>query len=461
MAELPPQRHLVLILARNFASRLATAVFLVDAEGRVIFFNEAAEELLATKFLEGHGMSAEEYTGLFRPTARGGRAPGAHRDPARDRRQPPGALARPADDHGRRRRPAAHRGDGRAAARARRRPGRRDRVLLGTRRGLSRAHPLLGQPRDDRLTRRRHGALRREHVLRGGPPGRRDAPDARRRDRRPRPRPRARRGAGPEDRPPDHAPPRRPRRGPRGVRADLAGGDGPARLGAAVAGRLARGRASRPTSRPRCSPSTSPRCRRWSRSTTRPRARGRSAARRSARPRSSTRGSPSATASRPTASRVAYLTDHEPALGTDLGTAAPEWVSGAALAWEADVLIHDCQYTEEEYAARVGFGHSSTAARRGVREHDRRPAPRPVPPRPDALGRRGRGDARARALAVGRGSLARRDRGRGRRDRGVAARRSVGRARTRPTTQPRMPSSRTSVPTGSDRSKPRRRPSRW
>jgi PAS domain S-box-containing protein len=68
MAEPPPQRHLILILARNFASRLATAVFLVDAEGRVIYFNEAAEELLGTRFQEGHGMSADEYTGLFRPT---------------------------------------------------------------------------------------------------------------------------------------------------------------------------------------------------------------------------------------------------------------------------------------------------------------------------------------------------------------------------------------------------------
>jgi len=58
---------------------------------------------------------------------------------------------------------------------------------------------------------------------------------------------------------------------------------------------------------------------------------------------------------------LTYLTDHEPALGMDLETAAPEWISGAALAWEADLLIHDCQYTEEEYAARVGFGHSSTA----------------------------------------------------------------------------------------------------
>jgi PAS domain S-box-containing protein len=67
MADPPPQRHLILILARNFASRLATAVFLVDEKGRVIFFNEAAEDLLGTRFEEGHGMSAEEYTKLFRP----------------------------------------------------------------------------------------------------------------------------------------------------------------------------------------------------------------------------------------------------------------------------------------------------------------------------------------------------------------------------------------------------------
>ena len=72
MADPPPQRHLILILARNFASRLATAVFLVDEKGRVIFFNEAAEDLLGTRFEEGHGMSAEEYTKLFRPAGEGG-----------------------------------------------------------------------------------------------------------------------------------------------------------------------------------------------------------------------------------------------------------------------------------------------------------------------------------------------------------------------------------------------------
>ena len=57
---------------------------------------------------------------------------------------------------------------------------------------------------------------------------------------------------------------------------------------------------------------------------------------------------------------LADLTDHEPALAVDLSTADPGWVSGFAGAAGADVLIHDCQYTEEEYPDRAGFGHSST-----------------------------------------------------------------------------------------------------
>jgi phosphoribosyl 1,2-cyclic phosphodiesterase len=57
---------------------------------------------------------------------------------------------------------------------------------------------------------------------------------------------------------------------------------------------------------------------------------------------------------------LAYLTDHEPALAVDLSAVDPGWVSGFEVASGADVLIHDCQYTEEEYPARAGFGHSST-----------------------------------------------------------------------------------------------------
>ena len=46
---------------------------------------------------------------------------------------------------------------------------------------------------------------------------------------------------------------------------------------------------------------------------------------------------------------VAYIPDHEPALGTSLDGLEPEWISGYDLARDADLLIHDCQYTDEEY----------------------------------------------------------------------------------------------------------------
>jgi phosphoribosyl 1,2-cyclic phosphodiesterase len=58
---------------------------------------------------------------------------------------------------------------------------------------------------------------------------------------------------------------------------------------------------------------------------------------------------------------MTYISDHEPALGTDLANVSPEWVSGYELARGADVLFHDAQYTEEEYPHRVGWGHSSIA----------------------------------------------------------------------------------------------------
>lgn len=57
---------------------------------------------------------------------------------------------------------------------------------------------------------------------------------------------------------------------------------------------------------------------------------------------------------------LAYLTDHEPALGADLANDPTEWISGFSVAHGADVLIHDCQYTPEEYVGRLGFGHSTT-----------------------------------------------------------------------------------------------------
>ena len=58
---------------------------------------------------------------------------------------------------------------------------------------------------------------------------------------------------------------------------------------------------------------------------------------------------------------LTYISDHEPALGIDLSSASPDWVSGYGLARGADVLFHDAQYTEDEYPHRVGWGHSSIA----------------------------------------------------------------------------------------------------
>jgi phosphoribosyl 1,2-cyclic phosphodiesterase len=56
---------------------------------------------------------------------------------------------------------------------------------------------------------------------------------------------------------------------------------------------------------------------------------------------------------------VAYLSDHEPALGCHPFPSYAEWTSGSDLAAGVDVLIHDSQYTEEEYASRIGWGHST------------------------------------------------------------------------------------------------------
>jgi phosphoribosyl 1,2-cyclic phosphodiesterase len=55
---------------------------------------------------------------------------------------------------------------------------------------------------------------------------------------------------------------------------------------------------------------------------------------------------------------LCYLPDHEPALGSDLRTADPDWISGAGLAAGASLLIHDAQYADGEYAEHVGWGHS-------------------------------------------------------------------------------------------------------
>ena len=56
---------------------------------------------------------------------------------------------------------------------------------------------------------------------------------------------------------------------------------------------------------------------------------------------------------------LCYIPDHEPALGAPLAQVENEWISGYDLARGADLLIHDCQYTDDEYPAHAGWGHSA------------------------------------------------------------------------------------------------------
>jgi phosphoribosyl 1,2-cyclic phosphodiesterase len=56
---------------------------------------------------------------------------------------------------------------------------------------------------------------------------------------------------------------------------------------------------------------------------------------------------------------LAYLPDHEPALGARRFPLEGQWTSGFELAQGVDLLLHDAQYTREEYPRYVGWGHST------------------------------------------------------------------------------------------------------
>jgi len=56
---------------------------------------------------------------------------------------------------------------------------------------------------------------------------------------------------------------------------------------------------------------------------------------------------------------LTYIPDHEPALGVPQFPGRREWTSGALLAADADLLIHDAQYSAEEYPQHIGWGHSA------------------------------------------------------------------------------------------------------
>ncbi len=56
---------------------------------------------------------------------------------------------------------------------------------------------------------------------------------------------------------------------------------------------------------------------------------------------------------------VTYIPDHEPALASRNYPESQKWTSGFDLVNNSDLLIHDAQFTDEEYAQCIGWGHST------------------------------------------------------------------------------------------------------
>jgi PAS domain-containing protein len=61
------QPHLVLIVARSFATKLATPTLIIDANGDLLFFNDAAAEVLGRTYLDIGELPASRWQDLFQP----------------------------------------------------------------------------------------------------------------------------------------------------------------------------------------------------------------------------------------------------------------------------------------------------------------------------------------------------------------------------------------------------------
>jgi PAS domain-containing protein len=68
------QKPIELIQARGLIAGLTTPAFLVDADGTLLFYNEAAEGLLGMRFEEAGPMAPDQWGTQFKPREPGGRA---------------------------------------------------------------------------------------------------------------------------------------------------------------------------------------------------------------------------------------------------------------------------------------------------------------------------------------------------------------------------------------------------
>jgi PAS domain-containing protein len=61
----PRQKHLVLILAREFAANLSTPTLVADDRGHLVYYNEAAEAVVGRRFSEVGELPLDDWLAAF------------------------------------------------------------------------------------------------------------------------------------------------------------------------------------------------------------------------------------------------------------------------------------------------------------------------------------------------------------------------------------------------------------
>lgn len=66
------QQEIEVILARQLAEYLEMSIFIVSPVGDLLYYNEPAEEILGTRYVETGQMPAKEWATIFNPVDEGG-----------------------------------------------------------------------------------------------------------------------------------------------------------------------------------------------------------------------------------------------------------------------------------------------------------------------------------------------------------------------------------------------------
>ena len=69
----PRQKSLVLILARELATNLATPIYIADADGDLVYFNEPAERIASGRYAELGNTTIVDWVRLLAPETLDGR----------------------------------------------------------------------------------------------------------------------------------------------------------------------------------------------------------------------------------------------------------------------------------------------------------------------------------------------------------------------------------------------------